>query len=102
MTVMVEAKTPRTGALKVQVEDIDRRVVLISQVVDALQKDIEAVQDLIVILQEDVASALPQDTAWMGQYIRTFNQFLNNSMITNAVDSAAEETLNEILDQAAT
>ena len=99
---MVEAKTPRTGALKVQVEDIDRRVVLISQVVDALQKDIEAVQDLIVTLREEIASAPSQDIAWMGQYIRTFNQFLNSSMITNSVDSAAEATLNEILDQAAT
>jgi len=98
---MVEAKTPRTGALKVQVEDIDRRVVLISQVVDALQRDIEDIKTTMKTLQE-TASAVPQDTAWMGQYIRTFNQFLNSSMITNAVDSAAEQTLNEILDQAAT
>ena len=98
---MVEAKTPRTGALKVQVEDIDRRVVLISQVVDALQRDIEDIKTTMKTLQE-TASAVPQDTAWMGQYIRTINQFLNSSMNTNAVDTAAEETLNEILDQAAT
>ena len=32
------------------------------------------------------------------QYVRTFNQFLNQSMISNVVDGAAEEGLTEILD----
>ena len=32
------------------------------------------------------------------QYIRVFNQFLNQSMISNVVDGAAEEGLTEVLD----
>lgn len=32
------------------------------------------------------------------QYVRTFNQFLNQSMISNVVDGAAEEGLTEVLD----
>jgi len=32
------------------------------------------------------------------QYIRTFNQFLNQSMISNVVDGVAEEGLTEVLD----
>ena len=32
------------------------------------------------------------------QYIRTFNQFLNQSMISNVVDGAAEDGLTEVLD----
>ena len=32
------------------------------------------------------------------QYIKTFNQFLNQSMISNVVDGAAEDGLTEVLD----
>ena len=32
------------------------------------------------------------------QYIRTFNQFLNQSMISNVVDGVAEQGLTEVLD----
>ena len=32
------------------------------------------------------------------QYVRTFNTFLNSSMISNVVDGAAEEGLTEVLD----
>ena len=115
---MVEAKTPRTGALKVQVEDIDRRIVSISQVVEALQGDIEEIKKGIVALQEQQNKSAEAPDARedmlvvigrlgtteekvevLEQYIKTFNVFLNQSMITNSVDSAAEETLNEVIDK---
>ena len=103
---MVEAKTPRTGALKVQVEDIDRRVVLISQLVEAIQADVEEMKKDMVSLQSlrdglsTSTESDKQDTlGWIEQYIRTFNLFLNSSMITNAVDPSAEQSLNEIIDQ---
>jgi len=113
---MVEAKTPRTGALKVQVEDIDRRIVSISQVVEALQGDIEEIKKGMVTLQElrnesakapeasedmlvviERLGTTEEKTDILEQYIKTFNVFLNQSMITNSVDSSAEETLNEVI-----
>ena len=99
-------KAPRTGALKVQVEDIDRRVVLISQLVEAIQVDVEEMKKDMVSLQSlrdefsTSAENNEQDTLrWVEQYIRMFNMFLNTSMITNAVDPSAEQSLNEIIDQ---
>ena len=117
---MVEAttKAPRTGALKVQVEDIDRRIVSISQLVEALQSDIEEINAGMKVLQD--AQQAPQDpqntdedvvvvverlgkseekVEVLEQYIKMFNTFLNTSMITNAVDPSAEASLNEVLDK---
>ena len=111
--VETKEKAPRTGALKVQVEDIDRRVVLISQLVEAIQVDVEEMKKDMVSLQslrDAFVSSIDQDNPsdgsdqqdtlnWVEQYIRTFNMFLNSSMITNAVDPSAEQSLNEIIDQ---
>ena len=100
---MVEVKTPRTGALKVQVEDIDRRIVSISQVVEALQRDIEEIKNGMETFQELTNKAAKEpDTdkvAVLEQYIKMFNNFLNSSMITNAVDPSAEASLNEVIDK---
>jgi superfamily I DNA and RNA helicase len=100
---MVEVKTPRTGALKVQVEDIDRRIVSISQVVEALQRDIEEIRNGMETLQELPNKAAKEpDTdkvAVLEQYIKMFNTFLNSSMITNTVDPSAEASLNEVIDK---
>lgn len=122
---MVEAKTkaPRTGALKVQVEDIDRRIVSISQVVEALQSDIKEIKtgiqslqslkdeiqglkdetpkessdDLVVVIER--LGVTEEKTAVIEQYLKTFNAFLNNSMISNNTDKAAEDALTEVLDK---
>ena len=117
---MVEAKVkaPRTGALKVQIEDIDRRIVSISQLIEALQGDMEETRKGMETLQELVKQ--PQDTQntdedmvvvverlgaseekveVLEQYIKMFNAFLNTSMITNSVDSSAEASLNEVLER---
>jgi len=116
---MVEAttKAPRTGALKVQVEDIDRRIVSISQLVEALQSDIEEINAGMKVLQD--AQQAPQDpqntdedvvvverlgkseekVEVLEQYIKMFNTFLNTSMITNAVDPSAEASLTEVLNK---
>ena len=100
---MVEVKTPRTGALKVQVEDIDRRIVSISQVVEALQRDIEEIKNGMETFQELTNKAAKEpDTdkvAVLEQYIKMFNNFLNSSMITNAVAPSAEASLNEVIDK---
>jgi len=100
---MGEVKTPRTGALKVQVEDIDRRIVSISQVVEALQRDIEEIKNGMETFQELTNKAAKEpDTdkvAVLEQYIKMFNNFLNSSMITNAVDPSAEASLNEVIDK---
>ena len=122
---MVEAKTkaPRTGVLKVQVEDIDRRIVSISQVVEAIQIDIEEVKTGIQSLQSlrDEIQGLKEDApkeagddmvvvierlgtteekvAVIEQYVKTFNVFLNSSMISNNTDKSAEDALTEVLDQ---
>ena len=108
--VEANAKAPRTGALKVQVEDIDSRIVSISQLVEALQGDIEEIKTGIKVLQ-DVQQSLqdPQNTdeekdnshtvEVLEQYIKMFNNFLNSSMITNAVDPSAEASLNEVIDK---
>ena len=113
---MGEVKTPRTGALKVQVEDIDRRIVSISQVVEALQRDIEEVKELkdeVQTLKDAVVKETSTDMVVMVErsgasegkvavletYIKMFNTFLNSSMITNAVDPSAEASLNEVIDK---
>ena len=100
---MVEAKTPRTGALKVQVEDIDRRIVSISQVVEALQRDMEEIRkgmDTLQELKNKTTEEIDTDkVAVLEQYIKMFNNFLNSSMITNAVDPSAEASLNEVIDK---
>ena len=107
---MVEVKTPRTGALKVQVEDIDRRIVSISQVVEALQGDIEEIKTGIKVLQDaqqslqdpqntDEEKDNPHTVEVLEQYIKMFNTFLNSSMITNSVDPSAEASLNEVIDK---
>jgi len=104
--VVTKEKAPRTGALKVQVEDIDRRVVLISQLVEAIQADVEEMKKDMASLQSlrgelsvSTESNVQDTLSWIEQYIRTFNLFLNSSMITNAVDPEAEKGLNEIIDQ---
>tara|TARA_R110000824_G_C14867708_1_gene641975 strand:+ start:221 stop:571 length:351 start_codon:yes stop_codon:yes gene_type:complete len=115
---MVEAKTitPRTGALKVQVEDIDKRIVSISQVVEEIQSDVQeikALKDEVQTLKDKAAEEASTDMVVvidrlkisedkvevLLRYIKMFNIFLNSSMITNAVDPSAEESLSEVLDQ---
>ena len=115
---MVEAKTsaPRTGALKVQVEDIDKRIVSMSQVIEAIQSDVQetkALKDDVQTLTDKAAAGSSTDMVVvidrlrvseekvevLLQYIKMFNVFLNNSMITNSADPSAEASLSEVLDQ---
>ena len=47
----------------------------------------------------DKIAALESKVEVIAQYMKTFNTFLNSSMITNTVDRAAEEGLTEVMDQ---
>ena len=46
----------------------------------------------------DQIKVLESKVEVLAQYIRTFNVFLNQSMISNTIDGAAEEGLTEVLD----
>ena len=40
-----------------------------------------------------------EKVAVIEQYVKTFNVFLNSSMISNNTDKSAEDALTEVLDQ---
>ena len=46
----------------------------------------------------DQIKVLESQVEVLSQYIRTFNTFLNQNMISNTIDSMAEEGLTEVLD----
>ena len=46
----------------------------------------------------DQIKALESQVEVLAQYMRTFNTFLNQNMISNTVDSMAEAGLTEVLD----
>jgi len=47
----------------------------------------------------DKIAALESKVEVIAQYMKTFNTFLNQSMIANTVDRVAEEGLTEVLNQ---
>jgi len=46
----------------------------------------------------DQIKVLESKVEVLAQYMRTFNTFLNQNMISNTIDSMAEEGLTEVLD----
>ena len=46
----------------------------------------------------DQIKVLESQVEVLAQYMRTFNTFLNQNMISNTIDSMAEEGLTEVLD----
>jgi len=46
----------------------------------------------------DQIKALESQVEVLAQYIRTFNTFLNQNMISNTIDAMAEAGLTEVLD----
>lgn len=46
----------------------------------------------------DQIKVLESKVEVLAQYMKTFNQFLNQSMISNTIDRTAEEGLTEVMD----
>jgi len=84
--------THDVGLLKEQILDLKKQVL-------ALTIDSTATQDVTELLQDHAQQleALTQTISVLHSYVKMFNTFLSNSMISNNADKAAEDALTEVL-----
>ena len=97
MTVPKKRTPKKTTPKKTTVETTEEIAVASSDCMENDDQTSGNCRDQIELLTASCKN-LEERLVTLTQYIRTFNQFLNSSMISNVVDGAAEKGLNEVLD----
>ena len=70
---------------------------------EEIRTQLKSLQEMQQALQDAQNTDEEKDNSYtvevLEQYLRTFNAFLNNSMISNNTDKSAEDALTEVLDK---